>query len=245
MQLLIVHDDVEVGEQLVTMLKEYTTHRCDLVQSEAAARHWAEKHARCDLLLVQLKGNAVDRLDLAGSLSDPFAGLQTFFLPSYPATLEQVAIPKTKVFPEPINGERLLDAIEHVANGGPGPDLFDVRDLLQMCCLSKLDGAVQLVQQNRVAVIYLRAGTLVHVESATAGPESVSEVLSWGLVEFAYDASARAPETMCVPWDKVIVHPAAGPEEKKDEPSETKLAEPNRVPEVQKRRGFLGLFRRS
>ena len=56
MQLLIVHDDAEVGEQLMSMVKDYTAHQCDLVESDAAALRWAREHARCGLLLAQLEG---------------------------------------------------------------------------------------------------------------------------------------------------------------------------------------------
>jgi hypothetical protein len=37
MQLLIVHDDAEVGEQLAGMVADYTEHAADLVENDAAA----------------------------------------------------------------------------------------------------------------------------------------------------------------------------------------------------------------
>jgi hypothetical protein len=37
MQLLIVHDDAEVGEQLAGMVADYSEHACELVESDAAA----------------------------------------------------------------------------------------------------------------------------------------------------------------------------------------------------------------
>jgi DNA-binding NtrC family response regulator len=107
MQLLIVHDDAEVGEQLMSMLKEYTAYRCDLVESDAAAHRWAAEHDRCGLLLAQLKGTGVDGLMLGGSLSEIFPGLQTFFLPAYPAGEQQLEIADPKIFPEPIDGSEL------------------------------------------------------------------------------------------------------------------------------------------
>jgi DNA-binding NtrC family response regulator len=100
MQLLIVHDDAEVGEQLVNMLTDYTAHQCDLVESDAAALRWAWKHGRCGLLLAQLEGPAVDGLTLGGSLSEIFPGLQTLFFPAYPAAEQRLEIAKTNVLPE-------------------------------------------------------------------------------------------------------------------------------------------------
>ena len=99
MQLLIVHDDAEVGQQLAGMVADYTNHACDLVESDAAAQHWAQEHARCDLLLAQLEGPRVDGLTLGGSLSEIFPGLQVLFLPAYPASEQRLEIEKPKVFP--------------------------------------------------------------------------------------------------------------------------------------------------
>jgi DNA-binding NtrC family response regulator len=147
MQLLIVHDDAEIGEQLMSILKDYTAHQCDLVESDAAALRWAREHARCGVLLAQLERPAVDGLTLGGSLSEIFPGLQTLFFPAYPAAEQRIEIAKTRVFPEPIDGERLLEAIETAAEAGPeAPDCFHVLDVLQMCCLSRRSGAVQIVK---------------------------------------------------------------------------------------------------
>jgi DNA-binding NtrC family response regulator len=157
MQLLIVHDDAEVGEQLTNMLQDYTPHQCALVESEAAALRWASEHARCGLLLAQLEGPAVDGLALGGSLSEIFPGLQTLFFPAYPGTEQRLEIAKTKVFPEPIDGERLLAAVETAAAAGPNaPDLFHALDVLQMCCLSGRSGAVQIVKGASSGIVYAR-----------------------------------------------------------------------------------------
>src|SRR5947208_93224 len=207
MQLLIVHDDAEVGEQLAGMVTDYTEHECDLVASDAAAQQWAQKHARCDLLLAQLDGAGVDGLSLGGTMSEIFPGLQVLFLPGYPARDQRLAIAQTKVFPEPIDGERLLEAIETAAGVEHGaPDLFHVLDVLQMCCLSKRSGAIQIVKERHSGIVYLRDGKIVHAEGAvTRGTEALLEVAGWGDIEFAYDASVRAAETISTPWDEALV----------------------------------------
>jgi CheY-like chemotaxis protein len=246
MQLLIVHDDAEVGEQLLRMVQDYSAHQCAFVDSDAAALRWAQEHARCALLLAQLEGSAVDGLTLGGSLGEFFPGLQTFFFPAYPAAEQQLEIAQTKVFPEPIDGERLLEAIENLWELGPDtPDLFHVLDLLQMCCLSGRDGAVQVVKQNESGIVYLRDGEIVHAESATArGAEALKEIVAWDLIEFAYDPSACAPETISMPWNEAIVRPN---ETRLQKDAEPRLLEPvakaGTIPS--KRRGFFGALRRS
>jgi DNA-binding response OmpR family regulator len=248
MQLLIVHDDAEVGEQLAGMVADYTEHACDLVPSDATAQVWAQKHARCDLLLAQLEGNGVDGLALGGALSEIFPGLQVLFLPSYPAGEQRLEIGRTKVFPEPIDGERLLEAIETAARAERGaPDLFHVLDVLQMCCLSKRSGAVQIVKGAQAGIVYLRDGKIVHAEGAvTRGTEALLEIAGWGDIEFAYDSSERAAETISTPWDEALVQAVVRHQKGKagqgDAPGfEARPPEPATPP---KKRGFFAALRR-
>ncbi len=250
MQILIVHDDAEVGEQLMRMVTDYTAHPCDLVESDAAALRWAREHARCRLLLAQLEGPAVDGLALGGSLGEIFPGLQTLFFPAYPAAEQRIEIANTKVFPEPIDGERLLHAIESAAAAGSSaPDLFHVLDVLQMFCLSGRSGAVQIVKQTWSGIVYLRAGKIVHAEGATTrGTEALREIAAWDLVEFAYDPTIGAPETISLPWDEALAHAAVPENEEKpaaDEPAPFKEPEDAGGAFTQKKRGFFGALRRS
>jgi hypothetical protein len=242
MQLLIVHDDAEVGEQLAGMVADYTDHDCGLVPSDAAAQQWAQKHARCDLLLAQLDGTGVDGLTLGGALSEIFPGLQVLFLPGYRAADRRLDIKRTKVFPEPIDGERLLEAIETAAGAEPGaPDLFHVLDVLQMCCLSKRSGAVQIVNERKSGIVFLRDGRIVHAEGAiTRGTEALLEIVSWGDIEFAYDATVRASETIEMPWDEALVQAVEGRKEELD--NEAPAAEPAPLP---KKRGFFAGLKRN
>ena len=169
MQLLIVHHDVEVGEQLVRMVKEYTEHHCGLADSERGALDWARGVPRCSLLITQLQGEGLNGFRLAATLSETFAGLQTMFLPEYAAEEQRLDIPGTKVFPEPIDGERLLNAIAQAEERRQtGLDLFHALDVLQMCCLGERSGALQLVKGSQTALVYLLSGRIVHAERGTA-----------------------------------------------------------------------------
>jgi DNA-binding response OmpR family regulator len=248
MQLLIVHDDAEVGEQLAGMVADYTSHQCDLVQNDAAALRWAQTHARCDLLLAQLEGPGVDGLTLGGALSEIFSGLQVLFLPAYSAAERYLDLARTRVFPEPIDGERLLEAIETAASARETEaDLFHVLDVLQMCCLSKRTGAVQIVKGAQSGIVYLREGKIVHAEGAvTRGTEALLEIAGWDEIEFAYDAEARAPETISMSWDEALVQALVrSGEEKLEEatPAPTR-SEAVELPRPRKR-GFFAALRRN
>lgn len=208
MQLLIVHHDVEVGEQLVQMVKDYTEHHCGFATSDARALDWSRGVPRCSLLLTQLQAEGVNGLSLGATLSDTFAGLQTMFLPDYPATDQRLDIPQTKVFPEPIDGERLLQAIERAdAQRQTGIDAFHALDVLQMCCLSRRSGAIQFVRGSKIAIVFLLNGRIVHAERGIArGADALAEIVDWETIEFAYDYSVRAPaETIREAWDDAII----------------------------------------
>jgi hypothetical protein len=115
---------------------------------------------------------------------------------------------KTKVFPEPIDGESLLEAIAHAEGATEGaPDVFHIADVLQMCCLSRRSGAIQMVRDKKSGIAFLRGGTIVHAETTTArGKEALFEIAAWEYVEFAYDRTVLPPvETIALPWDEVLI----------------------------------------
>lgn len=208
MQLLIVHRDSEMAEALVQMVKSYTRHQWELVGSDVAAMDWARRHQQCNLLLTQLEADGIDGLALGSSLSEIFPALQVLFFPNYPAAERRLEIAETKVFPEPIEGDELLAAIERAENAPPNaPDLFHVVDVLQMCCLSRRNGALQLVKEAKSGLVFLRGGKIVHAETTTArGRDALLEMVSWEFIEFAYERSVRPPlETITAAWHDVLI----------------------------------------
>jgi Domain of unknown function (DUF4388)/Protein kinase domain len=207
MHLLIIHQEEEVGQTLQVMVREYTAHSADWVGSEDASREWADHASRCDLLLTQLESESVDGITIANSLGQRFPRLHTFFLPAYPLDAQRLAVANTKVFPEPIDGERLLQAIEQTAAAPQAPDLFHLIDLLQMCCLSGKSGGLQLLAGSDAGVVYLRNGELRHAETARGrGLDAIYEMLYWGPVEFAYDANASPAErSIDTGWDAALI----------------------------------------
>jgi hypothetical protein len=208
MQLLIVHRDAEFGNQLVQMVKDYTPHDCAVASSDAAALVWAQRNSRCSLLLTQITAAGIDGFALGGSLSELFPSLQTMFLPSYAASEQRLEVANTKVFPEPIDGERLLQAISRADNAPTGAhDLFHVVDVLQMCCLSRKSGAVQVVKDRKTGLVFLRDGKIVQAEfGVERGTRALLEIVELESVEFAYDASIRPDfESISAPWDKALI----------------------------------------
>ena len=216
MQLLIVHRDPEMGEALVQMVKNYTRHYCHIVSNDASAMDWARRHQRCDLLLTQLEAEGIDGLNLGSALSEIFSGLQVLFFPNYSAEERRLEIAGTKIFPEPIVGDELLGAIERAEQTpADAPDLFHAADVLQMCCLSGRNGALQMVKDGQSGLVFLRGGKIVYAETtAHRGREALFEIVAWKHVEFAYERSVRPPlETITAPWDEILIDAINGDRE--------------------------------
>src|SRR5205085_11974908 len=166
-------------------------------------------------------------LSLGASFSEVFPGLQTVFLPAYVADERRLQILETKIFPEPIDGEALLAAIERADFAtDETPDLFHVADIIQMCCLSRKSGALQMVKDNRSGIVFLRQGRVEHAETAAAqGRDAFMEMVSWEQVEFAYDPSVRPPvETIHDSWDDMLIELLAPTKEPNDEREERRSA---------------------
>ncbi len=207
MQLLIVHRDPEMGDALVQMVKNYTRHYCHIVSSDAGAMDWARRHQHCDLLLTQLEAEGINGLALGSALSEIFPGLQVLFFPNYPADERRLAVIETKIFPEPIAGDDLLSAVERAEKAVNAPDLFHAADVLQMCCLSHRNGAVQMVKDGQSGLVFLRNGKIVHAETTLGrGGEALFEIVGWKYVEFAYEPGIRPSlETITMAWDQILI----------------------------------------
>jgi Domain of unknown function (DUF4388) len=208
-QLLIAHRDAEIGRQLVQIIKEFTGCESALITSESEALVWLRRQPemRPRVLLTQLDGPGFDGFSLGAILSEMFAGLQTLFLPPYSSMQVRLEIAGSKIFPEPIDGDRLIATIERsVRMRWDAPDWFHVVDVLQMCCLAGRSGALQVVRGSRVGAIFLREGAIVHAEThGVHGYPAMVEMMSWGEIEFAYDRALNAPtETVRGSWDQLL-----------------------------------------
>ena len=122
-------------------------------------------------------------------------------------------------------------------------------DVLQMCCLSKRSGAIQVVQEEHSGIVYLRHGKIVHAEGATTrGTQALLEIAGWGDIEFAYDESVRAAETILTPWDEALVQAVIQHQKEKAGAQEPPVFQPSSEVEPvasPKKRGFFRALRRN
>jgi hypothetical protein len=209
-RLLIVHRDAEIGRQLVQMVRDYTGYESAFTGSESETLVWLRQrpnvHPR--ILLTQLDAPGLDGLALGAMLSEMFAGLQTLFFPPYSAADQPIEVAGSKIFPEPIDGERLIAMVERsVRMIGNAADLFQAIEVLQMCCLAGRSGGVQMVSGANVGTVYLRNGQIAHAETRNSyGNDAIVEIVSWGGIEFAYEGKVDTPATTLKKrWEELLI----------------------------------------
>lgn len=208
MQLLVVHREAEIGEALVELVRGYSEHEADYVVSNDAALDWIAQHPDVALIISQLEGEGIDGLALADSLGKKARAVQIFFLPAYARAEQRLEIARTKIFPEPIEGEELLQAIARVAEtAGTLPNEFQIAELLQMLCLSGKSGALDFFAGEDSGVVFLRNGQLPHAATVSnTGLDALAEMFSWGAGQFSFEANANAPdETIEASWDSALL----------------------------------------
>ncbi|PYI92304.1 MAG: hypothetical protein DMF03_02365 [Verrucomicrobia bacterium] len=209
-QLLIVHRDADIGRQLVQLVTDYTGYESAFTRSESETLVWLRRQsgAHPRILLIQLDAPGLDGLVLGATLSGIFSGLQTLFFPPYSAAEQRIEVAGSKIFPEPIDGERLIAMIERsVRMIGNAPDLFHAIDILQMCCLAKRSGGLQMVTGSQLGTVYLKDGRILHAETQSArGEDAVFDLVGWGEIEFAYDRGVSPPDdTVKRNWDELLI----------------------------------------
>jgi hypothetical protein len=76
-----------------------------------------------------------------------------------------------------------------------------------MCCLSRRSGAIQLVFNDKIGIIYLRDGAIVQAETGNiTGKDELDEIACWNSVEFAYDGSVASPvRAISRPWHEILI----------------------------------------
>lgn len=209
-RLLIVHRDAEIGRQLVQMVRDYTGYESALTGSESETLVWLRRRPDVQprIVLTQLDAPGLDGLALAAMLSEMFAGLQTLFFPPYSTAEQPIEVAGSKIFPEPIDGERLIAMVERsVRMIGNAADLFQAIEVLQMCCLARRSGGVQMVCGANVGTVYLRDGQIAHAETRSSyGNDAIVEIVSWGEIEFAYESKVDAPATtLRKRWEQLLI----------------------------------------
>ena len=86
-------------------------------------------------------------------------------------------------------------------------DQFDLVDIIQLCCISKRTGRLQIARGAERGVLYLRSGQIIHaVSGGLEGDAAAYEIVGWSSGQFSFDDGLQ-PEKQSIQtgWEHLIM----------------------------------------
>jgi formylglycine-generating enzyme required for sulfatase activity/CheY-like chemotaxis protein len=75
-------------------------------------------------------------------------------------------------------------------------DQFDLVDIIQMCCIGKRTGCLQIARGDGHGVLYLRNGQIIDAVSGDlAGQDAAYEIIGWSSGQFSFNDGVQPEET--------------------------------------------------
>ena len=86
-------------------------------------------------------------------------------------------------------------------------DQFDLVDIIQLCCISKRTGRLQIARGVERGVLYLRNGQIIHaVSGELVGDTAAYEIIGWSSGQFSFDDSLQPEEqTIQSGWEHLVM----------------------------------------
>ena len=86
-------------------------------------------------------------------------------------------------------------------------DQFDLVDIIQLCCISKRTGRLQIARGIERGVLYLRGGQIIQaVSGELTGDEAAYEIIGWSSGQFSFDDGLQPEEqTIHSGWEHLIM----------------------------------------
>ncbi len=86
-------------------------------------------------------------------------------------------------------------------------DQFDLVDIIQMCCVGKRTGRLQIARRVERGVLYLRSGQIVHaVSGVLESEEAAYEIIGWSAGQFSFDDGIQPEmQTIHSGWEHLVM----------------------------------------
>ncbi len=86
-------------------------------------------------------------------------------------------------------------------------DQFDLVDIIQLCCISKRTGCLQISRRNERGVLYLLGGQVIQALSgALEGEEAAYEIIGWSSGQFSFEDGVRPDaQTITSGWEHLVM----------------------------------------
>ncbi len=86
-------------------------------------------------------------------------------------------------------------------------DQFDLVDIIQLCCISKRTGCLQISRRNERGVLYLRGGQVIQaVSGALEGEAAAYEIIGWSSGQFSFEDGVQ-PDSHSIysGWEHLVM----------------------------------------
>ena len=86
-------------------------------------------------------------------------------------------------------------------------DQFDLVDIIQMCCVGKRTGRLQIARRVERGVLYLRGGQIIHAASGgLEGEKAAYEIIGWSAGQFSFEDGVQPEEpTIQTGWEHLVM----------------------------------------
>ena len=86
-------------------------------------------------------------------------------------------------------------------------DQFDLVDIIQLCCISKRTGCLQISRRHERGVLFLRGGQVIQaVSGSLEGEEAAYEIIGWSSGQFSFEDGVQ-PDTLTIyaGWEHLVM----------------------------------------
>ena len=86
-------------------------------------------------------------------------------------------------------------------------DQFDLVDIIQMCCVGKRTGRLQIARRVERGVLYLLGGQIIHAASGgLEGEDAAYEIIGWSAGQFSFEDGVQPEEpTIQTGWEHLVM----------------------------------------
>lgn len=86
-------------------------------------------------------------------------------------------------------------------------DQFDLVDIIQMCCVGKRTGRLQIARRGERGVLYLRGGQIIHAASgALEGEDAAYQIIGWSAGQFSFQDGVQPDmATIQTGWEHLVM----------------------------------------
>ena len=223
-----------MADELAQRLHDATGHDITVAAGSERALEISRQEGVPEVLISEVVLSGLDGFRLSESLRAERPDLYTIYVTGYDVSAYEEYLNGTPVFYKPADTDEVLSALQapalaHRPTSQNAPDQrtqsawlrnlvgkqgftgkldqFDLVDIIQMCCVSKRTGRLQIARQTERGVLYLHGGQIIHAASGTLEGEAAAyQIIGWSAGQFSFEEGVQPEEhSIQAGWEHLIM----------------------------------------